>query len=303
MSLKPGGDLEQYYTNGATVKHAVEILCCHLSDLSRMVYVDFSAGDGRFAAGLGIPHVSFDLAPAHSQVVAKDWFSVTAADLRQTAGDDNILMGFNPPYGFKMKNAKAFIKHGMSLSPRYFVLLVPPTAVPREMERSYGVVSITDVAQPAFETKDGKAFSYPVRLHIFQRRAIPLDLIPMRTPPDARFSVSSGPSIDGAQLVFRISGRRSGVDCWLLTDGDWHLYDARARQWKPSTEDAARFRSNVFAKVRMQTSLSREQVVEIADLLYANPDPLLKYRQPFYTTLRHLNTTIKAYLDSVEVVL
>lgn len=120
-----GSDLDQFYTTSSITKHCVKKLKSHLHPTTNYTYVDFSCGPNMFAELLGLPYTAYDISPpsnAVGTIIPGNWFSVK--NLPNKHDDTNIIIGFNPPWGWHGINSRHFIEHGLRFMPKIFCLLV-----------------------------------------------------------------------------------------------------------------------------------------------------------------------------------
>lgn len=90
--------------------------------------IDFSAGDNAFCKRMKSIYkdrltttLAVDLQPTDPSVEKKSWFDVDSIDPRP----DHLVIGFNPPFGYRGKFAKEFLEHALEFQPDIIMSIVP----------------------------------------------------------------------------------------------------------------------------------------------------------------------------------
>lgn len=96
-------------------------------DDTNIFFIDFSCGTNEFAEQLGFKGKSFDINETNikyqeDRFVKEDWLSVDSIEIEDGS---ELLIGINPPFGYKGTLAKKFILHAMDFDPKYIALILP----------------------------------------------------------------------------------------------------------------------------------------------------------------------------------
>jgi len=132
---------EQFYTTRNLVKELVGDIATHCGDAT--VFVDCSAGDG-FAGYVlkqalpSLKHIEmYDLHPnallgadlgTEFRVKKQDWFALQQLK-HKPKKNGSIIIGFNPPFGFRGSEARKFVEHAVRLTSdieRVFIAMILP---------------------------------------------------------------------------------------------------------------------------------------------------------------------------------
>lgn len=130
--------LDVYYTRREVIGVCLDAMRECVSDPIKTA-IDFSAGNGMFATEMKkrFPHAvveSYDVSPVEplfDQVQKADWFSIEPRNVD--------CIGFNPPFGYQQRLAKAFIAHAAKFSPMVLILILPFSRK-RLIPSNYGIV-------------------------------------------------------------------------------------------------------------------------------------------------------------------
>lgn len=168
MPRRDGGyDTEVFPTSHELVDKLVP---CIMKVCSGRTFVDSSAGDGYLAARLsekGVSCLAFDIQQSpetYFPVRIKDWFRVRKRDLQHETNGE-LVIGFNPPFGYRGKVANEFIEHARLFNPVAFCMILPWASFNKgiagyTMTYSMDVTPDFDVAVNAWFgifVRDGKA--------------------------------------------------------------------------------------------------------------------------------------------------
>tara|TARA_B100001142_G_scaffold213485_1_gene211596 strand:+ start:149 stop:1180 length:1032 start_codon:yes stop_codon:yes gene_type:complete len=143
---KKNNKYEKFYTNERFIKTKVVKKLKQLQKQNKLPnnieYIDTSAGNGMLSNILKQEKIiskykSYDISPAkakYGNITKKNWLKT-----KEKMGG-NVLLGFNPPYGYNNRKAKMFVKHGWELKAKYVIWLVPKS-MERFLEQHYRKIS------------------------------------------------------------------------------------------------------------------------------------------------------------------
>lgn len=174
-----------------------------------MTYIDFSAGDNRFARLLPChTKYSFDIDPIpaslpltqqappnqaseyqqpithdakYHDVYKKDWLQVTKSHDTPMVDESHLIIGLNPPFGKQGATARKFVYHAINqYRPMYLVLILPRMSIKR-LDQEYDKVHSQALEDDSFfepcSSKYGalpehkcKTFRWPTSLFIYRRK-------------------------------------------------------------------------------------------------------------------------------------
>lgn len=122
---------DSIYSSQRLIHDALEALKPYTVNWNAFGMVDFSAGDNLFIEmmRLEFPNKltmtkSYDLVPNSHEVVQKDWFDVDPRDI-VSERPPHLIIGFNPPFGFRCAFAKDFLHHACKFKPDVIISVVP----------------------------------------------------------------------------------------------------------------------------------------------------------------------------------
>ena len=146
---KKNNKYEKFYTNERFMKTKVVKKLKQLQKQNklpkRIEYIDTSAGNGKLHDILKKEKIiskykAYDISPAknkYGNIIKKNWLKTN-----DKLKNDNVLLGFNPPYGYNNRKAKMFVKHGWDIKAKYVIWLVPKS-MERFLEQYYKKISKT----------------------------------------------------------------------------------------------------------------------------------------------------------------
>lgn len=116
--------LDQYYTDPALAAYCMAIVRAKFGDLSQMILVEPSAGDGSFLKVMPAGTIAVDIDPRAP--------GITKADFLACTFDNDRKIGFvgNPPYGRCSNKALAFINYAAKWAT--FIAFVLPRTFKKE---------------------------------------------------------------------------------------------------------------------------------------------------------------------------
>ena len=116
---------EKFYTK--TFDFVIETMKSLKTIPKKIILIDTSCGNNKLVKKLKNEniiedYVSFDMSPPENyfgNIIIKDWLREKSTQTKKS------IVGFNPPYGYGSKKAKAFIYKGFLENHPYCIWLVP----------------------------------------------------------------------------------------------------------------------------------------------------------------------------------
>jgi len=154
---------EKFYTNERFIKTKAVKKLKQLQKQNKLPkniqYIDTSAGNGMLHYILKQEKIiskykSYDISPSktkYGNIIKKNWLKTN-----EKLKSENVLLGFNPPYGYNNRKAKMFVKHGWDLKAKYVIWLVPKS-MERFLEQHYRKISKSTHHSIEFINKTVKA--------------------------------------------------------------------------------------------------------------------------------------------------
>jgi hypothetical protein len=167
---------EKYYTSQEFInKNVISVFKNLKENMSNLHFIDTSAGDNRIVKTLLEnklieSYKSFDISFSNSfgEIELKNWIGENYDTLNDKT---DTLIGFNPPYGYNNKTAKAFINKGWKEQHKYCMWLVSNSVKPYLLER-YEELHVSSYTNLAFiDTSVDKTIKQSVMLFIGERRS------------------------------------------------------------------------------------------------------------------------------------
>lgn len=181
---------DAYYTAHSVIDNVVKV-GFRFGCFDGKMFVDFSAGDNRFAKAIkkallktispdmhSYPITSFDINPSDDSIIKKDWFDVDSKLLKLKEMDvsndyescEFYSVGLNPPFGHQYSQIKRFMEHAYSLDPPpQFMMLIHPTRALKMLEtKQYDTAHSEALPKNAFERPDGSKYDTPASLTVFR---------------------------------------------------------------------------------------------------------------------------------------
>jgi len=168
---------EKYYTSQEFInKNVISVFKNLKENMPNLHFIDTSAGDNRIVKTLLEnklieSYKSFDISFSNSfgEIELKNWIGENYDTLKKY--DTDTLIGFNPPYGYNNKTAKAFINKGWKEQHKYCMWLVSNSVKPYLLER-YEELHVSSYTNLAFiDTSVDKTIKQSVMLFIGERRS------------------------------------------------------------------------------------------------------------------------------------
>jgi hypothetical protein len=169
---------EKYYTSQEFInKNVISVFKNLKENMPNLHFIDTSAGDNRIVKTLLEnklieSYKSFDISFSNSfgEIELKNWIGENYDTLKKYDKTDTLI-GFNPPYGYNNKTAKAFINKGWKEQHKYCMWLVSNSVKPYLLER-YEELHVSSYTNLAFiDTSVDKTIKQSVMLFIGERRS------------------------------------------------------------------------------------------------------------------------------------
>jgi hypothetical protein len=206
--------MDQYYTKELIIEHCTKVINKIVP--KGVIYVDSSAGYNNVARNLKREYIAFDIDPPENhwgQVYKKDWLSVQKSNmqikkLRQHKA--SIVVGFNPPYGFRLETARLFLNHSVELlSPDWFTIVIPKYGIPTKVFTEYEIKYQEILPKSSFYTCDMKDFDYATEFFILKK---------MSSEKRSQFA-------DNKQQE-KLAKKQISTDCFEMKDAEKFLKNA-----------------------------------------------------------------------------
>lgn len=145
---------DQFFTPPTVVQRCWEVFCLTVPvRLDEYVFIEPSAGDGRFLEVLPTGTIALDIEPRDPRIQPADYLAWTPDDLTQKY----IVFG-NPPFGLRGHVALQFLNHSAAFAD-YVCFILPQLfesdgkGSPRKRVRGYNLIHSEKVSGP-FQTPD-----------------------------------------------------------------------------------------------------------------------------------------------------
>tara|TARA_B100001093_G_scaffold519633_1_gene609567 strand:+ start:1095 stop:2099 length:1005 start_codon:yes stop_codon:yes gene_type:complete len=161
---------EKFYTK--TFDFIIETMKSLKTISNKLIFIDTSCGNNELVETLKKEniiddYVSFDISPPENHfgnIIIKDWLREKTTQTKES------IVGFNPPYGYGSKKAKAFIYKGFLENHPYCIWLVP-ISLETFLNKLYIPLHIKKFCQMKFiNAETRKDIKQSVILYIGQRR-------------------------------------------------------------------------------------------------------------------------------------
>lgn len=164
---------DSIYSTKELFQKACDLLHPFLREWSKFNIVDFSAGDDLFCEtmrenfGKRIAKTwSFDLVPTAQSVKQVSWFDInTLPGIRKYP--HKMIIGFNPPFGYRNAFALDFIMHATDFCPDLIISVVPRALKDTELDEY--VTSHCELLDP-FKSFRNRGAIYGTYLKIWTRK-------------------------------------------------------------------------------------------------------------------------------------
>jgi len=224
---------DQYFTSERTIINCVarfrEVAAEVTADTH--MYVDFSAGRNLVAKHLGIPYKAYDIDASNvsfGRVTCKDWLSVNPTKFWGFVDATELIIGFNPPFGYRHKLINKFIRHACVANPAYLLLICPLVySLPSAIASRYEQITAEVLPIDSFERPDGTAFGWPCKFVVFRKVVVTTAVtipVPVSVPVPRAYVIKliynrDHESLPNRALLVRINGACAARQ-FIIKNGD-----------------------------------------------------------------------------------
>lgn len=242
-------------------------------------FVDFSCGNNDFVGLLGCKSISFDINPIQG-AITRDWLTVRDLPL-------DVVIGLNPPFGYQGQMARRFVEHALHFSPRYMALILPNL---RWNPPGYEEIFSMELPKDAFyDPETGKIYREICANFKIYRPSTSIHKVPKPKEINRLEGVTLTrkfqPDRYPAVIVRRV-GRNAIKQFYCLSSKEECLYIEKGKVFPGVTwaETKHSVESDYFLKIYFDQKKTMEELIQLCQYIFENPEPGYDRRQPHAVT-------------------